>query len=81
MEDGRATMEFDTSINTKPEPHSAWVHLSRVLKKWVKWTPGDCNTVDTDNQDGHSLLLGVSAQTCFLVVTFCSDPSSRAIDV
>ena len=24
---------------------------------------------------------GVSAQTCFLVVTFCSDPSSRAIDV
>ena len=25
--------------------------------------------------------LGVSAQTCFLVVTFCSDPSSRAIDV
>ena len=24
---------------------------------------------------------GVSAQTCFFVVTFCSDPSSRAIDV
>ena len=24
---------------------------------------------------------GVSAQTCFLVVTFCIDPSSRAIDV